>query len=372
MTQKYSIKTPALFLGLLCLIIFAASCGKSDNATPAITATPIGKIGLYEFQSGLNKRIFIPITPVGATPIGTVTLPLYAIFDTGSTGLTLDANGLIPASMITSAGITVTGDSVVVNGITITKQTATVSFGDATASTKEYGNLAYATFTFGEVGSNQVTTTRIPFFLYYKVVNQNNVAYPAHSADVFGVGSGVSYASSKIASPLSYFTSTTGATSGFKLSTMTTAGFNSNGTFVKDLLTIGLIPSDLSAAGFVMHPLSYFTVGGYSDNIPATITYNGTVVSSAQILFDTGTPSVSVIEDPKATGVGALAANSVVSVTTNKGFTFQYIVGSSGNLTSIQNPNNTQDYRSIFSLDFFINNEYLVDYKNHQIGLKNN
>jgi hypothetical protein len=375
MKKRYSTHSLTVLLGLLCLAIFIASCGKkASTPDPVAPAVPIAQIGLYEYQSGLNKRIFIPISAIGTqnTTTNPTELPEYGVFDTGSTGLTMDATGLIPASMITSTGITVTGDSVVVNGITITKETATVKFGDAITNTTEYGNIAYTSITLGEKGSTQVTIPRVPFFLYYKVVDQSGTVFSAHSADVFGVGSGVSYASSKIASPLSYLTSTTGATSGFKLSILPTTGFNSNGTLIPNILTIGLIPADLSGSGFVLHPLTYFAVGGYSDNIPATITYNGTVVSSAQILFDTGTPSISVIEDPKATGIGALPVNSIVSVTTNKGFTFQYTVGSAGNLTSIQNPNNTQDYRSVFSLDFFINNEYLVDYKNHQIGLKNN
>ncbi len=376
MTQKSPIYLLNLFVGALCLSIVISSCGKKNNTD---SSAPIANIGLYEFASTdattgtIYKRLFMPISAIGTqTPTNNPTeIPEYTIFDTGSTGITMDASGLIPASMITSSGITMTGDSVVVNGITIINQMQTVSFGDATASTKEYGYLAYTNFTLGEVGSAQVNTGRIPFFLYYKVVDQNGKAYGVHQADVFGVGSGVSYASSKIASPLSYITSSN-ATTGFKLGLTTASGFNASGTFIPALLTIGLTQTDLSTAGFIMHPLSSFSVGGYSDNIPATITYNGTVVSSAQILFDTGTPAYTVIEDPKATGIGNLAANSTVTVTTNKGFTFNYKVGANGNLTTIQNPNNTQDYRSVFSLDFFATNEYLVDYRNHQIGLKNN
>lgn len=369
MNQKYP-KTPLLFIALFGFILVAASCSKSNSGgggTVTTPATPIATLGLYEYQSGLNKRIFMPIAG-----IGTETVSYVSVFDTGSTGMTIDANGILPASMITTSGITVTGDSVVVNGITVTSKTSTIVYGDATSSTTEYGNLAYATVTLGDPSSTQITTKRIPFFMYYKIVDQTGKQLTAHSADVFGVGSGVSYTNSTIASPLSYFTTTNGGISGFKLATMNSLYFNGNGTLVPGLLTIGLIPSDLTTAGFVLHPLTYFTVGGYSDDIPATITYNGTVVSSAQILFDTGTPSITEIEDPKATGVGPLAPSSVVSITTNKGFTFQYIVGNSGNLTSIQNPNISGDTRTIFSLDFFVSNEYMVDYKDHEVGLKNN
>ncbi|WP_040626191.1 pepsin/retropepsin-like aspartic protease family protein [Mucilaginibacter paludis] len=349
-----------LFCSLLFIISIATSC-KKEKQQPA----SLVKLGLYEYASGSNKRIFIPITQIGNKPV-----TYYGIFDTGSTGMTIDATDILPASMITSNGIQFTGDSVNINGITVTSQQATISYGDLLSSTKEYGYLAYAPVTLGDA-NGKITTKRIPFFLYYKIIDETGKQLAAHSSDVFGVGPGVSYANKAIASPLSYFDLRTGTTNGFKLATLNTSGFNSNGTYVADLLTIGLTGADLSSAGFIIHPLSNLGSGGYSPNIPATITYNGKSIS-AQVLFDTGTPSITIIEDRTANALGSLPANSVVTVTTNKGFTYQYTTNSTGNLTAVQNPNNSGDTRTIFSLDFFISNEYLTDYSNHQIGLKNN
>ncbi|MVN20569.1 pepsin/retropepsin-like aspartic protease family protein [Mucilaginibacter arboris] len=361
MKNKYAI-APQFFY-LLFVILVASSCKKDSTASKPVSATPV-TLGMYEAGSGSNKRVFIPITG-----IGTQSVTYYGIFDTGSSGMTIDATGILPASMITSSGIQVTGDSVV-NGITVTSQQAVVSYGDKTSTTKEYGNLAYADVTIGDQNGN-LTLKRVPIFLYYKIVDGSGTKLAAHSSDVFGVGPGISYANSAIASPLSYYSPGTNLTKGFKLATLNTSSFTSNGTFVAGLLSIGLTSADLSSNGFIMHPLTYSSTGGYSPNIPATITYNGTS-TAAQVLFDTGTPSVTIIEDQKATsGVGSLPANSVVTVTTNKGFTYQYTTTTTSNLTAIQNPNNTADYRTIFSIDFFINNEILTDYAGHQIGLKN-
>jgi hypothetical protein len=69
---------------------------------------------------------------------------------------------------------------------------------------------------------------------------------------------------------------------------------------------------------------------------------------------------------------GQLPANTQVTVTTNMGFTYTYTTTSTTNLTQVENPNATGDYRTIFGIDFFMDNEYLTDYANHQIGLKNN
>lgn len=350
-------------IGLLLFFVVFSSCKKDKTTPKVVNATPV-TLGLYQYASGVNKRVLIPVTQVG-----TQTVNYGSIFDTGSPGMTIDATGLLPAAMITSAGITVTGDSTVVNGITVTSKTAVISFGDATGTTKEYGNLAYANVKVGN-SSGSISLKRVPFFLYYKIIDGNGNQLSAHAADVFGVGPGLSNSRSEISSPLRFFDYGTGLTSGFKLATLNTS-FASTPTYVSGLLTVGLTTSDLSSSGFIMHPLTYFANGGYSANIPGTITYSGKTIS-AQFLFDTGTPSVTTIEDKLATSAtGPLPANSVVTITTNKGFTYTYTTSSTGNLTEVQNPNNTADYRTILSIDFFIKNEYLTDYGNHQIGLKN-
>jgi len=219
-----------------------------------------------------------------------------------------------------------------------------------------------------------ITTRRIPFFLYFKVEDVNTgTIEPAHSNDVFGVGPGVSFASSAIASPLSYFTGTNGVVSGFKLSEFNNAAFSINGTYVSKLLTIGLVPDDLSpSSGFIMHPLTYYPYGGYSPCVAATVTYNNITTLTA-VLFDTGTPAVSTIENGGATAtINALPANTNVTITTASGFAYSYTTGTAEDITQVANPSYTSDARAVFSINFFTENQYLLNYSTHQIGLKNN
>lgn len=272
--------------------------------------------------------------------------------------------------MITTNGFVIPGDSVVVNGITITSQQAVISYGGVAGSISEYGNLAYATVTIGD-GNGNITTPRIPIFLYYKIIDNNNKQLSAHSADVFGVGPGVMSPSlTKIGSPLSYFKLVNNVASGFRLSKLVTANFGNTATYTPNLLTIGLTPNDLNASSFVMHPLNYSALSGYLSNVAATLTYNGKNVA-ATMLFDTGTPSTHIIEDPAAaTNTAALPANSPVSITTGQGFGYQYTTASNYNFTTVQNPSYSHDSRTIFSINFFIDNEFLIDYTNHRIGLK--
>ena len=369
--RKTYAKYLQLFACALSLILLITSCKKDSPAPPPAPKgpTPIATLGLYELDTTTTtatyRRLFIAIAKVGTQSVNRL-----SVFDTGSAGMTIDAAGILPASMITNTGIVVPGpvDTVDVNGITVTATTGTISYGGGSNVTIEYGNLAYAPITLGD-SHGTVTTIRIPFFLYYKVVNQNTgQKLAAHSNDVFGVAPGNSYVSTKIASPLSYFKTAANVTSGFKLAKLSSAGFSTNLTFVPNLLTLGLVPDDLTSAGFIMHSLSYSSTAGYSPDIPATITYNGKTIQGT-LLFDTGTPAFTVIEDHSAHTLGNLPAGTVITINTTSGFSYQYTTGSGNNLTAVDA---TLDPRTIFSLDFFLNNEYLTDYTNHQIGLKNN
>ncbi|HWZ36290.1 MAG TPA: hypothetical protein VNW51_09035 [Mucilaginibacter sp.] len=372
--KKLFFKTHYKFLLLLVVTLFAASCKKDKQVNPGNpggSSAPknLAVLGLYEqLSSNGARRIFIACSKLGDF----VTKNYGLVFDSGSTGMTIDATDIIPASMITSNGFQFTGDSVVVSGITITSQKAVLSYGGVDGAISEYGNLAYAKVTIGD-GHGNITTPRIPFFLYYKVVNLTTGAQmSSHSADVFGVGPGVSATSRNIASPLSYFSLSSGVTNGFRLAKLSGSNFLSSATYTDALLYIGLTSTELNSSGFIMHQMGYSGITGYSPNIPSTITYNGKTISGT-ILFDTGTPVTTIIEDPNAaSNSAALPANSTVSITTGQGFSYQYTTTSDFNLTQVENPSYSKDNRTVFSIDFFLSNEYLVDYTNYRIGLKNN
>jgi hypothetical protein len=358
-------------LSVLFIILFAASCKKdpqnNPGPDPAVQVKNFATLGLYEQASNGFKRIYIAVPKLGDV----VTANYGLVFDTGSTGMTIDATGIIPASMITPNGFVFSGDSVNVSGITITSQQAIISYGGVDGSIDEYGNLAYAKVTIGD-GRGNVSTPRIPIFLYYKVVDNTGKQLPAHSADVFGVGPGVSYTSRKIGSPLSYFPLGANVTNGFRLAKLNAANFVSAATFTDNLLYIGLTPNDLNSSGFIMHPLNYNAISGYTANIASTVTYSGNTVP-ASILFDTGSPAVTLIQNQNAPSNSAtLDVGTKVALTTSAGFSYQYTVGPDNNLTTVQKPSYSRDNRTIYTINFFIENQFLLDYANHRIGLKNN
>jgi hypothetical protein len=379
MIKKYPVQLLPFILVAI-LLFTVASCKKDNNnnngTTPVVvtpvpaTATPT-KLGLFEVDSDIYKLLYMPISQ-----IGTKTVDYDMIFDTGSGGMVIDANGILPASMITNTGIVFTGDSTVVNGITITSEESIVEYGDDDASlTKVYGNLAYANVTIGQSDGN-IIVKRLPFFIYYKGVDASGNMMTPHYFDILGVSSQYDITFSNnayITSPFSYFDPGTGLTKGFKMGALGTSHFSADGTYVPGVVTLGLTASDLSpsSSGFTMSQLSFSNGNGYLPIIPANITYKGKSTSTS-VLFDTGTEPYSYIEDKTATGLSLLAQNTAVNLVANSGFNYAYTTAAKENLTYIENPTTTGANVSIMSLEYFLTGEYMLDFTNHKLGLKNN
>ena len=373
MGKKYIVINLAFISGLFLLFIVASckkdSTTKTQSTTTATIATPT-KLGLYEADSGEYKQLI-----VGVEKVGTQTINDYEVFDTGSGGMVIDADGILPASMITSNGFTFTGDSTTVNGVTVTKDTLTLTYGanDSTLN-RVHGNLAYAPVTIGDENGT-VSVKRMAFFIYYKAVSGAGKTLPSHEFDTFGVSSEYIVFSDKkyISSPLSYFDPGTGLTKGFKLAALGTSSFSFEGTYVPGLVTLGLTADDLSSSsGFIFSQLHYYPDAGYLPILPASVTYGGSSFN-ANVLFDTGTGGYSYIEDPNTNSFETLLPKgSSLSIKTTSGFTWDYTTTPREYLTYIENPALSGAEFSVISIESFITNEYLLDYTDNKLGLKNN
>lgn len=152
-----------------------------------------------------------------------------------------------------------------------------------------------------------------------------------------------------------------------------TSNFSLDGTYVAGVVTLGLTSSDLSSAsGYTMHTVNYYQGDGYVPIFPTAVTYNGKTVNT-YLLFDSGTSGYSYIEDTSASGaISLLPQNTQVSLTTNAGFTYSFTTEATQNLTYIENPNLTGGQFSIMSIDFFLTNEYMLDFSTQKLGLKSN
>jgi hypothetical protein len=377
MRKRYLAKN-WLVIPVLFLLFSIAAC-KKDNNKPVTPVTPIATpttLGLYEGyydDSAQYKVMVIAISKVGTQDIPNGGYSL--VFDTGSGGMVLDAQGILPASMITSNGFNFTTDSIVVNGVTITNQTTMLEYGaDDNTLTKVYGNLAYAPVTIGDQNGS-IVVKRLPFFIYYKATDSNGNAIGAHDFDTFGVSyEYIDFPNNQfVTSPFSYFDPGNGLTRGFKLAALGTSNFSNNFNYAPGVVTIGLTSDDLSSSsGFVMNTMRYQSGDGYDPLIPTSVTYNNKTFST-DVLFDTGTSGYSYLEDPAGpNNTTQLAQNSNVSLATNSGFNYSYTTGAVDNLTYVENPNASGAEFTDMSIEFFLTNEYLLDFTDHKLGLKNN
>ena len=377
MRRKYHFRA-LLLIALTSSLLIVASCKKdnpssstnSGTTTTVTNATPT-TLGVYEADSSIYKLLFIAITKIG-TNTGT---SYGLVFDTGSGGMVIDATGLVPASVVSKTGFTFTGDSTVVNGITITNQAQMVTYGNDNASiTKVYGNLAYADVTIGD-NNGSIVVKRLPFFLYYKGVNTDGTTAPAHEFDVFGVSPQYDLLfpnGAFITSPFSYFDPGVGLTKGFKMAALGTSHFSVRGTY-QPVLTLGLTAADLSSSsGFTMTQLNFSAANGYLPFVQSSITYNGKTVTGETLLYDSGTEPYSYIQDRTATGTKLLPTGSTVSCANTSGFNYSYTTTATENLTYVENPTTQGGSISIFGLEFFLTNSYLLDFTNHKLGVKNN
>ncbi len=113
MQQPYT-RFNKLFAFTFILFLIITSCKKDDTQSPPDVS--YATLGLYQQQlDEVNHRLLIHITQLGNQPVDD-----FSIFDTGSTGLVLDATGILPDSLFNDNGIIIPGDSLVYNGITVT------------------------------------------------------------------------------------------------------------------------------------------------------------------------------------------------------------------------------------------------------------
>ena len=375
MKIHYSFKTSLWFFASF-LLLGLASCkkdkSKNSSITPAV-ATPV-KLDLY--AAGItNHDTTYRSLYMGITKIGSKSTTTYAwIFDTASGGLVVDATDIIPSTMFSNTGFTFTGDSVVVNGITITKQTGTIAY----ASAKVYGNLAYADVNFGDASRGNVTIKRVPFLLYYKGVDLTTgktISEP-HYFDILGVANLYNFTFANgvnLTSPFVNYTPGNGVTPGFKLPAVSASSYSTdyNLNDIPDALTLGLTSADLTSSGYTMHTISYIHNVGYYPLVTGTVTYGSKSFTTSNIVFDTGTNSENFIDDPSVSGSSTLQ-NTPISVTTNAGFNLSYTSNTSnGYLTIVENPKAaTSVGLTLFCIQFFYNNDFLLNYATPQVGLK--
>jgi hypothetical protein len=390
-----------------------SSCGASSSPSPSSAPTPTTPsvlsqpmtLNVYPADSpNTGPRIFVMVTAVGSAQVN---LPL--ILDTGSAGLTLNAFQVFPSTMVGSDGFRFAPGqtSIVYNGITVTNQVATRTYGGGGAeTTTQTGNIGYATMTFGNA-QGTLTTMQMPALFYYQITTEpaGTVLAPnAYQNGIFGINpnggaavvegsseplggypacvSGVAGTCENV-SPLKYLTYSNGLHAGYMLAPaplqscdiLTAGSCQSTAS-----LTIGLsatMEDGYNAASLTCPPPNYNgvdTINGYPVCIASqpnsAVTVSGPVSGSmiASVNFDTGTPGMVIRISTGSTFPASIPGDTDVLWQLPSGFSYSY--------TSDAGLYDTADYilpsgmSGTIGIGFFTTNYFFTDYTASITGWK--
>lgn len=401
-----SITRPALAALLLCLAACNDYSGPYRYPPPNQPSFPNGTIqqpttiNLYPSRDG--NRLYVMVTAVGSQ---TVSMPLA--FDTGSAGITLYAPAMsLPPTIFNSNGfIFAEGQNTIVyNGITITNQVATRTYGGSGGKT-ETGNIGFAQVTFGD-SQGALTTDTITVFLYY-LVTENAAPHAVTSEEQqgwFGVNTEanlITVINPRDGATANLPCSTDTATSCYVVSVLKHLQYAPwlNGGFAltphalqpscnifeaasclpAPMLTVGLtnnIESNFSTVSLTCPQPDYSgptVIDGYfvcADLIPfstITLAVPGVatpVTLNQSVLFDSGNPAID-IDYSGSNLLSPLPRNTAVSISTPSGFTYSYIAGASGDVTEtfINTGINTG-----FGINFFTEHSFFIDFATNTEG----
>ena len=386
-----------------------AACGSSgsDSAPPTSSTsqpTSITKptaINLYPSEPASGA----PLLRVMVTSVGGATVNMALGFDTGSAGVTLYAQSIFPASMVSASGFVFPAgqSSITYNGITVTNLQGTRSYG-TNNQTVEHGNLAFAQLTFGDA-SGTVTTQVMPLFLFYAIddTTGNSFAPTSYWQGWFGVAStdGTIAVAGSIAPPGGFVGCATDSTvtcyvvsamkyidygnqvnAGFLLSPAPLQNCDSataGSCQPQPMLTVGVdasVESGFSTTPLVCPPNGYVgpaTIAGYpvcQKSIEVTVTASGASAGSfsGYAVFDTGTSYFYLSTPSDSVLPAGIDPGSTVTITTPSGFNYAYTNDESVTTNTDVLPGG--DSTSIIGIQYFTTNSYLLDFTAGIVGWK--
>ena len=291
-----------------------------------------------------------------------VDVPL--LFDTGSVGITMECESILPARYCSADGIKIDGP-LELDGLKVTTQRAVAQYG----TYDEYGNIAYAKVGFGAPGHLIATAEAIPILVRYKQVRRATgeiVGGPLWPKGIFGVSPVGFTAGGLLPSPMGAIDVPAGQHKGYRLSPIGTDWkicTNERGNCPEiDALHVGIAPT--AKTGFTLAKLKKLPSEHYFPFVETCIAWKQEKVCRPTI-YDTGNSTIMVAGRPPKGTTAPLPIGTEVAATMPDAeawrFTVQY-------LPEVEfNPN--MDVH-LLGIRYFETNSLLVDLESQEIGLR--
>jgi hypothetical protein len=388
---------------LATLALSLAACGSSNSSSPPSeggTGSTIAQpavINLYPHESSGGTD---PLISVMVSSVGNVSVSMPLGFDTGSAGVTLYAQSIFPASMVSDTGFVFPAGetSLTYNGITVTNVQGTRIYGNE-SDLIETGNLGFATVTFGD-SAGQITTQVMPVFFFYSLNytaatigsgyfppmwqgwfgvaptrQEIVVAGSVAPAGGFGACTPQTTTTCLMVSPLKYIDYGNQVNAGFSLSpspTLPICDISTSGNCApQPLLTVGL--NSQTESGFSTTPMTCppegYTgpaeIAGYPvcdkgiDNTTVTASGASTGSYMNSAIFDTGTPDMHFSTPTGSSFPAFVLPGTTVTITTPSGFDFSYTAGSGTTYTDVDAGGGGN---TIIGVEYFMTHSFMIDF----------
>jgi len=255
------------------------------------------------------RMLYVRLLKLGARKVNQ---PL--LFDTGSSGVTIDCKIVLPRKLCSDNGIQIEKD-IEVDGIVVTTEKVTAVYGGYT----EFGHLAKARLTFGDAKRPAETSEAIDVLIRYKKTRNSDgmiVGGPLWPQGTFGVSPlGGIGADQSIKSPMAAVTLSDRLRRGYRLEPIGERWkvcTNERGDCpATRSLYVGLREQDKH--GFRLHPLVRANPAHNFPTLETCITWQ-TSRACAPTLFDTGNSTIMIADKASTDAASSLPKGSKVSV----------------------------------------------------------
>ena len=394
--SAYTITITAQPAGGHCVVSNATGTIKGAAVTsPAIAcntmiSTPLvlGVVPVAPSQN-IAARIFLPVTQVGSSPT-----KINAIFDTGSSGTLLKATDIFPKSIVTSGGFIFPAGktSIEYNGVVVTNVVATRTYGGAQDRTVLTGNLGFAQMTFG--AGTHATTAMTPILLVFSRTRNGTLDLDGTFGNVFGVNPQIapiivaeatpptpappcalsSTTSCGLASPFRYLDYADGIDKGFILRpvVLSACDITAGGCTSAPNLSIGVSANDLQGfSTFALPECGTSIIYEMKSEpvclqaIPNVVVSSGASSFTGPMIFDTGTPSTSLMVPAGMAFPQSLPSGTTLRITTPSSFAYQFTTASGYLNTTVQQRSSNVSNSGIA---YFTLNAFAFDYTSALVG----
>ena len=291
-----------ILVGLLLALV--AIPGASADPAPV----PLIKLE-YPGNPPNIRMLYVRVLALGDRAVD---VPL--LFDTGSAGITIACETVLPTQYCSTDGIKIK-KNLELDGLTVTTRRIVSQYG----TYDEYGNLAFARIRFGSEASSVTTTETVPLLIRYKQVRRATgevVGGPLWPKGIFGVSPIGAQAGGFLRSPIEAIDVPPGWHRGYRLSPIGAAWSicTNEQRNCPEVAVLSLGVDEAARKSFTLAKLGKVKSEHYLPFVEACVTWLDQTVCRPAI-YDTGNSTIMIAGKPPAGSGSSLPVGVDVSVT---------------------------------------------------------